>query len=352
MSVHGRKGPITRAVIAERPGGVDVLSVRELPDPAVEPDQVLIRVQAAGVCGHDVLNRRGAFPRTAFPAVLGHEVAGVVIAVGGDVDGVEVGADVLTVQNQPCGRCPDCKGGEESRCRLGRGFLGESSPGGYAEAVAVSGTAVVSLERPLDPRMGSVLACALGTGLHALRRGRVSAGETVLVTGASGGVGLHSVQLAAHLGCRVIALTSTASKASQIAEAGAESVVVTSDKAAAEVKALTDGSGVDVVIDTVGSPTWRLVARTVRPGGRVVTVGNVDGASIELQPGLLILKELQIIAAAGCTRAELREVVDLVERGAVQPVIDGVLPMEAAAEAHGRLERAQVVGRLVLENVT
>ena len=336
-----------RAVVAERPGGVDVLALREVEDPVAGRGQVVVAVEAVGVCGHDVLNRRGAFPRTSFPAILGHEVAGVVAHVGPDVTDLVAGDLVVTTQNQPCDRCDQCVAGEGTRCRQSGGYLGESSPGGYAELVAVDATAVERRPAGIDGVTGSVLACAVGTGLRALRRGRLRPDETVVVTGAGGGVGLHAVQLAAHFGARTVAVTSSPAKRSALRAAGADEVVVTAGDVPGTVKRLTSG-GADLVVETVGARAFDASVRSLRPGGRVVLVGNVDGRDIRLQPGLAILKELEVIASAGCTRPELREVLALVEAGAVRPEISSVLPLSAAAEAHGLVERRAATGRVVL----
>jgi NADPH:quinone reductase-like Zn-dependent oxidoreductase len=177
----------------------------------------------------------------------------------------------------------------------------------------------------------------------------VRAGETVLVTGASGGVGLQAVQLARLDGARVLAVTSSGSKAEALLEAGADEVIVSRElDFAAEVKRRTLGEGVHVAIEIVGSLTFGQTLKALAPGGRLVVVGNLKTASVDLNPGLVIVKELEILGAYATTQAELDEALRLVASGALRPWVSEILPLADAPHAHDRLERRAVAGRLVL----
>jgi NADPH:quinone reductase-like Zn-dependent oxidoreductase len=201
--------------------------------------------------------------------------------------------------------------------------------------------------------VAAVTCCTTGTAVHCLRtRGRLTAGETVLITGASGGVGMQAVQLARFDGARVIAVTSSPGKAEVLREAGADEVIVSPDlDFAAAVRKRTDGHGVDLALEIVGSLTFAQTLKTLAPGGRLVTVGNLETGIVDLNPGLVIVKELEILGAYATTQAELNEALRLVETGAIRSWVSDVLPLHEAARAHDRLEKREVAGRLVLEPV-
>ena len=171
----------------------------------------------------------------------------------------------------------------------------------------------------------------------------------MLITGASGGVGVQAVQLARHDGARVIAVTSSERKAAALFAAGAHDVVVSPDlDFAAEVRRRSGGEGANVALEIVGSGTFLQSLRALAPGGRLVVVGNLETASVSLNPGLMIVKELTILGAYATTRKELEEAFALIRSGAVKPWVAEVLPLRDAAHAHRRLEERGVTGRLVL----
>jgi len=180
-------------------------------------------------------------------------------------------------------------------------------------------------------------------------RGRIRPGETVLVTGASGGVGLSAVQLARLDGARVLAVTSSASKVEALEAAGAHEVIVSPAlDFASEVRRRTDGEGVNVVLEIVGSATFAQSLRCIAPGGRLVVVGNLITQDVALNPGLVIVKELEIIGAFATDQTELEEALKLTASRAIQPFISEALPLADAAVAHSRLEQRGVAGRIVL----
>jgi acryloyl-coenzyme A reductase len=225
-------------------------------------------------------------------------------------------------------------------------MFGITIDGAYADHVLAPAGCLVPLPDGIPAEEGCFLACTAGIALRGLReRARLQAGETLLVTGASGGVGLHALQVGRALGARVVAVTSSAAKAEELRRRGADEVLVSADHA---FHKQARGLGVDVVLDCVGAPTLNASLRSLRPMGRLVVAGNVTTSRAEVNPGLLILSELSIAGTSGCDRDDLRQVLAWVQEGKVRPVLAEVLPLAAAAEAHERLERKGVIGRLVL----
>ncbi len=337
------------AVVLEAFGHPENLRVRQVPDPSPGEGEVLLRVEACGVCFHDVINRRGNLPRTSVPAILGHEVAGEVIGVGSGVDGWSTGDRAATLQRLHCGDCNHCDDGRNSLCKHDTRFFGEEIPGGYAAFMSAPVAGLGRVPKEVEWPVAATACCTSGTAVHVVRtRGRVRPGETVLVTGASGGVGMQTVQLARHDGARVIAVTSSEQKVEGLREAGAAEVIVTKDlEFSRQVRDVT-GEGANVAIEIVGSLTFDQSMRSLAPGGRLVVVGNLETRPVAVNPGLVILKELEIKGAYATTKEELAQAFELLVTGVLRPWVDEVLPLRDASQAHQRLEERAVTGRLVL----
>jgi acryloyl-coenzyme A reductase len=343
-----------RAVVAERTGPPTVLRVADVAAREPGPGEIQIAVGACGVCFHDVVVRNGTFRRgVAMPVILGHEVAGTVEKLGSQVRELRRSDLVATtIHSHVCGHCRDCRGGHETSCPE-RVFLGDAGlNGGYAELVCVDADAAVRVPAGVSVEEASIVACTIGTELNAVREvGRVRLGERVLVTGAGGGLGLHGVQLSRLAGAFTIAVTTTAAKAARIREAGADEVVIIErgQDFSAEVRRITDGRGVDAVIDNVGSQVFEPVRRSVADGGRIVLVGQLTGEFVTINPAQLFLRNVSILSAKGVSRSQLGDALDLVARRRIKPAVEGVYPLDGAAEAHRLVEAGLSMGRLVLE---
>jgi D-arabinose 1-dehydrogenase-like Zn-dependent alcohol dehydrogenase len=336
-----------KAVVLHEVGPPENLRLEELPRPEVTPAHVLVKVRAAGVCHRDVVDRRGGFPFMKRPVIPGHELAGEVVAVGEGVTGLAPGDRVVNLHRAPCGDCAYCRAGHEPRCLRSAEVFGLTVDGCYADYVLAHAGCLLPLPAAVPYEEGCFLACTAGVALRGLRaRAGLVAGESVLVTGASGGVGLHALQVARALGARTLAVTSSPAKADALAAAGADEVIVSTD--GAFHKPVRARGGVDVVLDCVGAPTLNASIRSVKPMGRVVVLGNVTIERAEVNPGLFILSEITLQGSSGCGAADLRDVLAWVESGRLRPVLAETLPLAAAPEAHRRLEAKAVTGRLVL----
>ncbi|MGI4942876.1 MAG: quinone oxidoreductase family protein, partial [Janthinobacterium lividum] len=231
-------------------------------------------------------------------------------------------------------------------------FMGDAGlNGGYAEFVVLDEDSAVPVPDGLDLSAAAIAACAVGTAFHAVSGvGRVAPADTVLVTGASGGVGLHAVQIARAAGATVIAASSSAHRAAALREAGAHYLVLheRGEDFSAAVRDVARDEGADVAIDTVGTPVFAATRRSLAPGARWVMVGQLDGGFVPFNPAQLFLRGVSMLSSTSVTREELRRCLVLLARGAVRAGVDAVLPLDQAAEAHRRLEAGGVLGRLVL----
>ena len=338
-----------QAIVLEAYGPPEVLQLRQVADPEPGPGEVLIKVAACGVCYHDLLTRQGVIRHgVELPLIPGHEIAGEVVAAGPGVDTLQVGDRVCSLPLATCGSCTACLAGEDNRCER-QAMFGHRHAGGYAEYVVAPARALVKVPAEIPLAEAAVFGCGIGTSFRAIDSvARIRGGETVLITGAGGGTGLHSVQLARAFGARVIAVTTSESKVDRIRQCGADEVILAPDgKFHQQVRELT-GGGVDAVLDHVGTPVWASTIRSVRDGGRICFIGQVSGDSIDFNPGLIILRSISLLGTKGASAVDLARVVELVRLGRVRPVIDAVLPLEAAAEAHRRLAERRAAGRVVL----
>jgi D-arabinose 1-dehydrogenase-like Zn-dependent alcohol dehydrogenase len=340
-----------RAVVLRAVGGLENLEVEDRPIPAPRPNEVLVQVRAAAVCHRDLLDRRGAFPFLRTPVVTGHEFAGIVVALGDEVTEVRRGDRVTAVHRPPCDACPACRAGEETHCRGTWQAFGLTIDGCYAEYLIAPAAALVTLPDGLDFAAAAPLMCTAGVARRALFRvGKLQPGETLLLTGASGGVGHMALQLARRAGARVLAVTSNPAKVDALRAAGADEVIVSTDgRFQGDVLGRTEGQGADMALECVGAPMFQASLRSLAPGGRLVLVGNVTAGKVELNPGQVILHERRILGSDSATRAELREVLEMAARGEIAIQIARRLPLGQASEAQALLEARAVVGRVILE---
>lgn len=340
-----------RAARLVRHGGPEALELAEVAVPQPAAGEVLVEVRATALNNTDLWTREGAYGLAgdpdalagwrgpiAFPRIQGADIAGVVVATGPQVDPEMRGSRVLVD--------PAIYDGEGEHAGP-VGLLGSERDGGYAQYVAVRVERVHRAEAsPLSDVELACLPTAYGTALGMLERGGVRAGETVVVTGASGGVGLALVQLAVARSAEVIAVSS-AGKLDAVREAGAAEVV---DRAAGawEQIARLRPDGVDAVLDVVAGESIVTALSAVRDGGRWVVAGALDGYRIDLDIRRLYLHNIALIGSSMHTPAHFQSLVQIARDGLVRPVIAARYPLAEVHRAQAELASRAHVGKLVL----
>lgn len=342
-----------KAVVVNKAGGLDALTYTDIPDPQPQGHELVLKVHSCGVCFHDVLTRNGTLKAgVRLPCVLGHEVAGTVVELGAQVKGFKLGDRVATTQRSYiCGNCRFCRSGFEPLCAQ-RVFLGDVGlVGGYAQYLAISSDCIAQVPDGVDLDHAAVAACAVGTVLNAVRDvGRVQMGETVLITGAGGGLGLHAIQLARLAGARVLAQTTSADKVELIRKMGAHEVVLhkRGEPFAPLVRDMTQGQGADVIIDNVGTVLFEDMRKSLAIQGRWLMIGQLTGDFVPFNPAQFFLKNQSLLSVTSTSRSQLEDVLTLMQRGQVTPVIERKLPLIEAAQAHQAVEAGRTTGRWLL----
>ena len=322
-----------RAVLCTRHGMPEDLVLAEIPEPVPGPGQLLVDVHASALNFPAVLMIQGKYQsQPPMPFSPGGEIAGTVAGLGSGVTGWQIGDRVF----------------------------GGTGSGGFAERVVVPAGAMRRMPAAMDFAAASGISTTYGTSYYALKqRAALQPGETLLVTGAGGGVGIAAVELGAAMGARVIAAASSAGKLALARSAGASDLIDYSDgKLKEKVKALTGGRGVDVIYDPVGGALFDDCIRSIAWYGRVLVIGFADGEIPKLPTNLVLLKSCQVIGVfygawtardPESTAQNMREIVGLCESGKLQPRIGARFPMEDFAPAMRCLMERRALGKVVLD---
>ncbi len=326
--------------------GTDRLELVELPVPEPGDGEVLVKVAGCGLCHTDLhYLDHGVKTFKEPPIVLGHEISGTVAGLGPNVTGIEENARVLIPAVLSCGKCGFCRSGRENLCDHLE-MLGNHIDGGYAEFVAVPAQELIPVPESLPLVASAVIADALSTPYHAVkRRGKVRTGDTVAVIGC-GGVGLNVVQCSVAAGASVIAIDINRDHLEVARELGAAHTIDPSeverlDKA---VRKLT-GGGVDVAFEAIGNPrTIESAYGLLRRGGRLCVIGY-SADQISLSAARLMFFELEVVGSLGCGGGEYPEIIRLVQQGRLRldPVVSGTIPLEEINEGFDRLRKHEGV---------
>ena len=331
-----------RAVVVYEKGKYEI---RDVPMPRLNDGDVLIKISYAALCYRDLLQLAGYYPRMKYPVVLGHEAVGVVVESRDPR--FRPGDRVVPLLHEPDGVCEFCVRGLDSYC-VNAHIYGEDVDGFFAEYARVSGNALVKVPSGVPDELAAFTPCVVAMVYKGLRRAGLVSGETVVVTGASGGVGIHAVQLARALGARVIAVTRSPEKAGFIRQFADE--VVTEPKFSKVVKDLTNGVGADIVIEAVGTPTLEESLRSLRSGGRVVIIGNVNpDEAYQLRLGYVILKDIVMIGNVRSNRSDVAETFRVLSRGLVKPVIAATYSLDMFGDALEFMRNSSRIGKILIK---
>ncbi|MBE0532344.1 MAG: zinc-binding dehydrogenase [Rhodospirillales bacterium] len=333
------------AVVIASYGGSLAATSRPIPRPG--PGEVLVRVRASGLCSTDLHLLSGRQPLGDLPRIVGHELAGDVIELGSGVTQWRTGDRVTAAIDVTCGCCRHCLAGDTQLCRAMK-RIGFERDGGHADYVAVPAANLVAVPAGISYEAAAILPDAVACMYHSLiHQGGVGIGQRVLILGV-GGLGIHGVQIVKSAGAEALA-TSRQPQRLELAERyGAIGVNTATESLKDAVERFTDGEGVDVVADNIGTRASILQGLSMlRPGGKLLVIAYID-ETFEVPSIPLFKTELQIIGCRGSTKQDLIDVVRLVRAGQLTPVLGASYALNDIQAAAARLESGDLVGRIWL----
>ncbi|MDO8644451.1 MAG: zinc-binding dehydrogenase [bacterium] len=331
-----------KAIVFSEPGGIEKLKyVEDFPKPVPKKEEVLLAVKAASLNHLDIWIRNG-IPSygSVMPHISGCDIAGVVEGTG---------EEVIVSPGLSCGNCEFCQKGRENICKSFT-IIGAGPNGGFAEYCVVPKKNLIPKPKNLSFEEAAAFPLTFLTAWHMLRtRAQLTKGQTVLILGASSGIGVAAVQIAKLTGATVIATAGSVEKLEKIKKLGADHLLNHREEAwDKKVKELTQGVGVDVVFEHIGPVTWEKSIKSIKKGGTLVTCGATTGPVAETDLRYLYSRELSIHGAIMGTKKELEEVTQHVARGNLKPVIDSVFPLKEIAAAQKKMESREFFGKIVI----
>jgi NADPH:quinone reductase-like Zn-dependent oxidoreductase len=341
----------TEAVVLRTHGGPEVLSRETIDVPEPGPREVRVRVRAVALNHLDIWVRRG-MPnlKLSYPHRLGADIVGEIDAVGPGASVAKLGDRVVVNPGLSCGVCERCLSGQDNLCRH-YGILGEHTSGGYSRHVVIPDANVLPYPGDLPYAQAAAVPLAFLTAWQmVVEKGRVRPGQTVLVQAAGSGVSSAAIQIAKLYGARVIATTGTDAKAERARALGADEVInYSSQDFVAEAKRLTGKRGVDLVVEHVGGEVMAKSVLATAAGGRIVTCGATAGYEPKIDLRHVFFRQIEILGSTMGSKGSLFGILEHVKAGRLRPVVDRVMPLWDAAEAHRVLEGRAAFGKVVLE---
>ena len=331
-------------VIANYGGSLEVMN-RPVPRPGF--GEVLVKVRASGLCSTDLHLLAGRQPLGDLPRIVGHELAGDVLALGDGVTHWKTGDRVTAAIDVTCGRCRHCLAGDTQLCRSMK-RIGFERDGGHTEYVTVPAANLVKVPTEISYEAAAILPDAIACMYHSLiHQGGVGIGQRILILGV-GGLGIHGVQIARSAGAEVMAPSRQPQRSALAEHYGAIGINTAQRSLAEAVAEFTHGEGVDVVADNIGTrESVRQGLSMLRPGGKFLVVAYQD-ESFEVPSIPLFKTEQQIIGCRGSTKQDLIDVVRLVQAGLITPVLGASYALDDIGKAVTRLESGELVGRIWL----
>lgn len=342
-----------KAVIFRKRGGLDVLKFEQVPDPKIGPQEVLVQVRACGLNHLDIYTREGTHGvKAPLPHIGGLEPSGRVVQVGSQVSKYHVGDRVLVGAFTWDETCEYCRAGYDNLC-VNRKIIGVNRDGGFAELVNAPQNTLILLPDSMSFVEASAIPAAFGTAWHMLvTRAKIQPGEWVLVLAVGSGVGSAAVQIAKHLGCKVIATSSSEEKLDKAREMGADFAINYAKNANfhLDVMRITENRGVDIVFEHVGQSTWKQSIACLRQTGRLVTCGGSSGRLGETDIWSLFWKELSLLGSNGLAHGEFADLMVLFEQRKLHAIIDTTFKLCDTPEAQRYLIERKQFGKVLIVN--
>ncbi len=334
------------AIRIHQPGDPSVLVYEEVDNPEPGAGEIRVRLRAAGVNHRDIWVRQGQFGGFPEPLIPGADGAGEIDALGPGARDFVVGQKVVINPGISCGHCVFCLSGQQNSCPNYRILNGT-----YAEQIVVPVQNVVPMPSGLTFIEAASIGIPFVTAEDFLMRAQAVTGQTIVVWGANGGLGLATIQLARLKGMRIFAVVRSSAYVERLKQLGASDVIVWDGKTslAADIVNMTGSRGADIVVDSLGEVSFMQSLDMVRHGGTVVSVGATTGGKVQMELGQFFRRRLTMLGAYMGSQAILPRILPLFARGALVPVIDKTFPLPNAPQAHAHMESSGLFGKIVLD---
>ncbi|WP_455475482.1 zinc-binding dehydrogenase [Bartonella sp. B17] len=322
------------------------------PPPPPSPNEVTVRIKAVALNHIDVWGWRGmAFAKRKMPLIIGAEASGEIVQFGSNVKNLQLGQLVSIYGAQTCGLCQACREGRDNLCNDVKGIYGFHFDGFACELVNLPARLLVPAPSKCNELQAAVAPITFGTVEHMLfDNAKLQAGETILIHAGGSGIGSAAIQLAKHIGCKVITTVGSDDKITKAQSLGADHVInYRKDRFEGVVRKLTQKKGVDVVFEHVGADTWSGSLLCMKRGARLVTCGSTSGVSAPINLMQLFQQQLKIFGSFGCRIENMQNSMKKMAQKAVHPVIDTIVGFEEIDTALKRMEGRDIFGKIILE---
>ena len=339
-----------KAIVLHNKGDANQLKYEEVETPKINDDEVLVKLKAASVNHLDIWVREGNI-QPKYPIILGCEGAGDVAEIGKNVHGFNKGDKVVVMPSIPCRQCEFCLAGNDNLCKNVK-RIGITVNGCYAEYIKIPPQSLLLMNDKINYEEAASVPITFGTAYRVLiSLAKIKPGETVLIQAAGSGVGTAAIQIAKLAGAKVIAAAGNDEKLDKAKSLGADLLVnyYRNQNFDEEVKYLTNGNGVDVVVEQVGGNILPKSLNCLKKGGRLVTLGTTAGNKVEMDVQHFYRNNLTMMGTSGTTHREVREVFELVKDEKLRPIIDRTFPLKDASLAHKYIEERKNFGKIVLK---
>ena len=339
-----------KAILLHNHGDIEALTFKDIPDPKCKPSKVKIQIKASSINHLDIWVRNGLpgiiIP---FPRILGSDGSGTIIEVGSNVTGWHPGDDVVIQPGTFCKKCIQCKTGNENYCDQ-YGILGETENGVQAEYIVIDPVNIYPKPEHLTfVEAGSMQLVFMTAYSMLIKRANLKKNDTVLIYGATSGIGSAAIQISRDSGAYVIATVGSLNKVQHAIEMGANKVLNHyDDNWLDEVKSITKNRGVDVVFEHVGKLTWAHSLRALAKGGRIVTCGATTGQDVNINLTHLFIKQHSILGSTMSSISTFKEVMDKIQRKVYFPFVDKIYKMQDVRHAHEYIENSHHNGKVVM----
>ena len=337
-----------------------ILQIKDVPEPVPKSNEVVFRVRAAALNYDDIWGMRGSPLKVPLPHISGSDVAGDVISIGDDVSGVKIGDRIVSHGNMSCRICKNCTSGREFDCKKRKVWGFETGPlwGGYCEITHLPEVNAVKIPDNVSYEDAAACSMTLMTAWHMLvGRAKIQPGQLVLIMGGGSGMGIFGIQIAKLYGCTVIA-TASGDKLEKCKQIGADYAVdhrkedwhkqvFSISKEFAKDK---DGiPGLDVIFEHIGGTHWNKELTLLKYGATLVTTGATTGYDVQSDLRHIFFKGTNILGSTLASKAELEDALYWVSKGKIKPVIDSVYTIEHAAEAHTKMLKGNIFGKVIMK---